>query len=186
MVERIRLLLQARQLSPTQFADAIGVARPIMSHILGGRNKPSLEVVQKIIAAFPDLSMPWLLTGQGAMLADASATMPPAPSEEPPLVPADKVARRGLRAAKQPTEAPQSKHVASRIRGTAVEAPREAVLQSNQLPIPGLPAAELPNTSHAAPSQPAIQATPSKTIRRVLVFYSDGTFTDFSPAPEGF
>ncbi|WP_413775174.1 helix-turn-helix domain-containing protein [Hymenobacter weizhouensis] len=71
MVDRIRELLAARQLSPTQFADTIGVARPIISHILGGRNKPSLEVVQKIIAAFPDLSLPWLLNGAGSMFAAA-------------------------------------------------------------------------------------------------------------------
>lgn len=71
MVARIRLLLETRQLTPTQFADAIGVARPIVSHILSGRNKPSLEVVQRILAAMPDLSMPWLLNGTGPMLATA-------------------------------------------------------------------------------------------------------------------
>src|SRR6476469_3420473 len=72
MVERIRTLLESRQLSPTQFADAIGVARPIVSHILSGRNKPSLEVVQRILAAMPDLSMAWLLNGSGPMLASAA------------------------------------------------------------------------------------------------------------------
>ncbi|WP_375378189.1 helix-turn-helix domain-containing protein [Hymenobacter cellulosilyticus] len=76
MVERIRALLQARQLSPTQFADAIGVARPIVSHILSGRNKPSLEVVQKIIGAFPELSLPWLLSGTGPMLASSVPLAP--------------------------------------------------------------------------------------------------------------
>lgn len=74
MVERIRTLLESRQLTPTQFADVIGVARPIVSHILSGRNKPSLEVVQRILAAMPDLAMPWLLNGTGPMLAVASAT----------------------------------------------------------------------------------------------------------------
>ena len=73
MVERIRTLLEGRQLTPTQFADLIGVARPIVSHILSGRNKPSLDVVQRILAALPDLAMPWLLTGSGPMLAAASA-----------------------------------------------------------------------------------------------------------------
>ena len=69
MVERIRILLESRQLTPTQFADLIGVARPIVSHILSGRNKPSLEVVQRILAAMPELAMPWLLNGSGPMLA---------------------------------------------------------------------------------------------------------------------
>ncbi|WP_426058981.1 helix-turn-helix domain-containing protein [Hymenobacter sp. B1770] len=81
MVERIRTLLEIRQLTPTQFADAIGIARPIVSHILSGRNKPSLEVVQRILAAMPDLSMPWLLNGTGPMLAGTSqsATVAQAP-----------------------------------------------------------------------------------------------------------
>ena len=73
------MLLEVRQLTPTQFADAIGIARPIVSHILSGRNKPSLEVVQRILAAMPDLSMSWLLNGNGPMLAHTvlpTATVP--------------------------------------------------------------------------------------------------------------
>ena len=77
MVERIRTLLETRQLTPTQFADIIGIARPIVSHILSGRNKPSLEVVQRILAAMPDLSMPWLLNGSGSMWAAESAPVKP-------------------------------------------------------------------------------------------------------------
>lgn len=68
MVERIKQLLQERGLSPTQFADFIGVTRPVVSHVLSERNKPSLEVVQRILAAFPELSMAWLLNGTGPML----------------------------------------------------------------------------------------------------------------------
>ena len=67
MVTRIRTLIDSRQLTPTQFADTIGVARPIISHILSGRNKPSLEVVQRILAAMPGLSVSWLLNGTGPM-----------------------------------------------------------------------------------------------------------------------
>lgn len=71
MTDRIRALLALRQLTPTQFADLIQVGRPIVSHILSGRNKASLDVVQRIIAAFPEVSLPWLLTGIGAMLAES-------------------------------------------------------------------------------------------------------------------
>lgn len=95
MVERIRAILESRQLTPTQFADLIGVARPIVSHILSGRNKPSLDVVQRILAALPDLAMPWLLTGSGPMLAAASALADgavPSAATIVPLVPAVPVA----------------------------------------------------------------------------------------------
>ena len=77
MVDRIRTLLESRQLTPTQFADLIGVARPIISHILSGRNKPSLDVVQRILAALPDLSMAWLLNGTEPMLTAAQPATAP-------------------------------------------------------------------------------------------------------------
>jgi transcriptional regulator with XRE-family HTH domain len=79
MLERIRTLLESRQLTPTQFADLIGVARPIISHILSGRNKPSLDVVQRILAAMPDLSMAWLLNGTEPMLTTAREAAPAKP-----------------------------------------------------------------------------------------------------------
>ena len=91
MVERIRTLLESRQLTPTQFADLIGVARPIVSHILSGRNKPSLEVVQRILAAMPELAMPWLLNGSGPMqgtAAVAAAEAVPAAVVSAPVAPA--------------------------------------------------------------------------------------------------
>lgn len=60
-------------LGPTAFADEISVARPVMSHILSARNKASLEVVQKIIQRFPEVSPGWLITGEGEMLIDNSS-----------------------------------------------------------------------------------------------------------------
>jgi DNA-binding XRE family transcriptional regulator len=92
MITRIRELLETRQLTPTQFADLIGVGRPVISHILSERNKPSLEVVQKIIGAFPEVSLHWLLTGIGSMQASATPAVTPvvaplAPAEPQPAPP---------------------------------------------------------------------------------------------------
>ncbi len=55
-------------MGPATFADEIGVARAVISHILSERNKASLEVVQKILARFSEISPEWLLLGQGEML----------------------------------------------------------------------------------------------------------------------
>lgn len=65
MKERIQKLIDIEQLSPSKFADTIGVQRSSVSHILSGRNKPSLDVVQKILIKFPDLNSDWLLFGNG-------------------------------------------------------------------------------------------------------------------------
>ncbi|RZJ88608.1 MAG: XRE family transcriptional regulator, partial [Hymenobacter sp.] len=85
MVTRIRQILEHKQLTPTQFADLIGVGRPVVSHILSERNKPSLEVAQRIGSAFQDISLPWLLFGTGEMLAAEAASPPaaPTPTTEP-------------------------------------------------------------------------------------------------------
>ena len=50
-------------LSAASFAEKIGVQPSSISHILSGRNKPSLEFIQKILAQFPNISADWLITG---------------------------------------------------------------------------------------------------------------------------
>jgi transcriptional regulator with XRE-family HTH domain len=64
MVDRIIEILKSRNLSPAQFADMIGVQRSSISHLISGRNKPSLEFVQKILKTFPDIDVEWLLSGK--------------------------------------------------------------------------------------------------------------------------
>jgi transcriptional regulator with XRE-family HTH domain len=53
-------------LSASAFADKIGVQRSSMSHLLSGRNKPSLDFVMKILEVFPDVDLYWILTGKGS------------------------------------------------------------------------------------------------------------------------
>ena len=68
MKERIEKILENEQLSASKFADAIGVQRSSISHILSGRNKPSLELVNKILDQFPNINADWLLLGKGDMI----------------------------------------------------------------------------------------------------------------------
>ena len=49
----------------SSFAEKIGVQRSSISHILSGRNRPSLEFVMKVLAAFPEVHLYWLLNGKG-------------------------------------------------------------------------------------------------------------------------
>jgi transcriptional regulator with XRE-family HTH domain len=70
MKDRIRKILDKEALSNTKFADIIGIQRSAVSHILSGRNKPSLEVVQKILEAFTYVNSDWLLFGTGKMTKD--------------------------------------------------------------------------------------------------------------------
>lgn len=67
MVERISLILKSKNLTPSQFADKIGVQRSSVSHVLSGRNNPSLDFISKILSAFDELSYEWMLAGKGEM-----------------------------------------------------------------------------------------------------------------------
>ena len=49
------------------FADKIGVNRATISHILSGRNKPSIDFLEKLLHVFPKLNANWLITGIGYM-----------------------------------------------------------------------------------------------------------------------
>lgn len=68
MVERIKSLLAVKNISSSQFANEIGVQRSGISHILSGRNKPSLDFIMKILEHYPEISESWLLKGEGEML----------------------------------------------------------------------------------------------------------------------
>jgi len=52
--------------SSSSFAEKIGVQRSSISHILSGRNKPSLDFVLKVLSSFPDVELYWLLNGKGS------------------------------------------------------------------------------------------------------------------------
>ena len=245
MVDRIKALLQQRQLSTTQFADLVGVARPIISHVLSGRNKPSLEVVQRILAAFPDLSMAWLLNGTGPMLnggplpaaaATSEATTAPAaavasvnllkaiqtpvnesistdsgvtaltqatvaptpevlssapPMAAPDVLPTETALLPLLPIAPRPLLQPAQRFARAAAHAPARHrAPLPPVLNA----IPGPPALLAPQSSPAAPvvqplttpiADPAPAAAPvpapGKAIRRIVIFYQDGSFSDFAP-----
>ena len=69
MENRIQKIIDKQGISLNAFAQEIGVNRSTVSHILTGRNKPSVEVLQKILKRFPELSSDWLLLGNGGMYA---------------------------------------------------------------------------------------------------------------------
>lgn len=67
MQERLNRLIASEKLSPSKFAEIIGVQRSSISHMLSGRNKPSFDVIQLIIKKFPLISADWLIMGTGDM-----------------------------------------------------------------------------------------------------------------------
>jgi len=68
MIERILEILKIKNLSPAQFADLIGVQRSSISHLISGRNKPSLEFIQRILKTFPEINTEWMFSGKGPVM----------------------------------------------------------------------------------------------------------------------
>jgi len=91
MKDRLIQLLDLEQLSPSKFADIIGVQRSSISHVISGRNKPSFDFLQKTLKAFPGLNASWLMLGEGTMYEQMGRTVSgnlfDAPAE--PFVPSE-------------------------------------------------------------------------------------------------
>ncbi len=67
MIDRIKKLMENEQMSSSQFADEINLQRSSLSHVLSGRNKPSLDFVMKIKQRFTEVNLHWLIFGNGDM-----------------------------------------------------------------------------------------------------------------------
>ncbi|MEA1785374.1 helix-turn-helix transcriptional regulator [Arenibacter sp. GZD96] len=84
IVQRLTQLQEFYGLSAAAFADKIQVQRSSISHLLTGRNKPSLEFILKIIAAFPEVTLDWLLLGKGNFPNETPSRSLPLGSESAP------------------------------------------------------------------------------------------------------
>ena len=62
---RLQKVIEFYGESASSFAEKIGVQRSSISHILSGRNKPSLEFILKVLSSYPDVELYWLLNGKG-------------------------------------------------------------------------------------------------------------------------
>ena len=142
MKERILKIMEFERMGQAQFASAIGIQRAAMSHIISGRNNPSLDVMTKILHRYSQINPDWLLLGKGEMLRDNT----------PAMEPADNIAKIP----------PQIQVVP--------EGHQELPFQESRK--------ELENSEKTW----AISVEkPSKTVSKIMVFYSDNTYDTFVP-----
>lgn len=67
MKDRIAHIMRAKNLKASDFAAQLGIQPSAISHILAGRNNPSLEIVKKIKETFPEYNLDWIIFGTGPM-----------------------------------------------------------------------------------------------------------------------
>ena len=68
MDKKLRILMQNENLSASKLADVLEIKPAAVSHILSGRNKPSFELICKIVNRFPHINPYWLLGDASDML----------------------------------------------------------------------------------------------------------------------
>ena len=76
---RLQKILSFYSLSAAAFAEKMGIGRSSISHIISGRNKPSLEFVLHILDTFEDVTFEWLIYGKGSFPKTDEKFTPPTP-----------------------------------------------------------------------------------------------------------
>lgn len=90
MKDRIAHIIRAKNLTAAEFALRLGIQPSNVSHILAGRNNPSLEFVRKLKETFPEYNLDWIIFGKGPMTVSEPFVEPKA-VEATPTVPVDDV-----------------------------------------------------------------------------------------------
>ena len=163
--DKIELLIKRKQMSSSQFADVLGIPRSSISHILSGRNKPSLDVVQKILSAFPEVSAEDLLFEDRTLIVSGTKLPTPSGQEVLPLNTLFDV-QNDTASESVKNNLPESTIVRSNLRRSV----KESNLSPNAVGNTGSDNIPTSGRSH------------QKKIERVIIFYSDGTFTESKPS----
>ena len=69
--DRIKMIMEKENMASGAFAESIGIQQSTLSHILNGRNNPSLDVIMKVHQKYNYVNLEWLLYGQGNMSEEA-------------------------------------------------------------------------------------------------------------------
>lgn len=151
-IKRLEIILDYYGLNASSFADKIGVQRSSLSHLLSGRNKPSLDFILKILDVFPEVDLYWILNGKGSF--PKSETVKEHFTNPAPVAPSSSV--------------------------ETIFAEKTIDLFSEELPLTKTPIEE--SVSREIPnSMQTILPKDKSAIDRIVVFYNNGTFKTYSP-----
>lgn len=150
--KRIEQIIIDKGLSPSYFADTIGIQRSSISHILSGRNKPSLDIIQRILKIFPDIDRDWLLFDSEI------------PQQNTPQI-----------------NRQQPVNQANTSQSLFEQTPRESPKSFLTEPVVVKSSVNMPiKRKIERPTVPSVSS--DKQIERIMIFYTDGTFEEKRPS----
>ncbi|SOD81955.1 helix-turn-helix transcriptional regulator [Spirosoma fluviale] len=165
--DKIKQILIDKNLTPSYFADEIGVQRSSISHILSGRNRPSFDIIQKIIRRFPELGYEWIMEEEGQ---NSNQTIPAG------------VGYGTNRSVGRPPSIERADRFTNS--GTLSYQPQSPGVRSQRTEIPPVSLPVQPETTSSVDAQPSGNSSadkPEKKVERILIFYTDGSFREYTP-----
>lgn len=156
MNSRLEQFLAAENISQSQFADTINVARASVSHILAGRNKPGWDFLNSMMEHYPNLNIEWLMNGKGKMYKTMMVEKPQAaPTQEANPAP-DLFSQPVVQ--EMPVQTPRESNIARTSAG------RETNIEATK--------------SQDSPAGPIQLIDNQRKISKIVVFYDDNTFIE--------
>lgn len=192
MKAKILELMQREGLKPGQLAELLDISPAIISHILSERNKPSLDLLCKILRRFPQINPDWLL------LDDPNMYRPQATggsdTKDRPTRETDGAGWSGNTAGNGAAAATDKDVTTSASRTgfhgglfditgvTAQDAAEAAASRTVGIQGQGHGTANTPAGGFGnVPGANAARPQNSAPILRVVICYADGTFEDYRP-----
>jgi transcriptional regulator with XRE-family HTH domain len=155
IAERIREIIYYTGLSNKDFAESISVAPAIISHILSGRNKPSLHIVQQITNVYTNVNFAYLLNGEGDLYSKNVKDSVFSPKD-------DNLKGRASAPAADPAPIPEPEPDKEEVKQEANQTKEQ---DGNQL----------------TNVYTNVNRDKGRTIERVILFYSDKTMEEYKP-----
>lgn len=183
VADRIKQFIDHLGITITQFADSTGIQRPSMSQMLSGRNqKISITTIGKIHERYPDLSIYWLLYGNGPMLLSESNGAFATAIESPTFTPTED--EPGFPSGGAPFMSlfnDENGANVSEDTGVPGYAKENGLKRSSNMMNPA--ENEIKNQENIANNRMREADAKNKRIVKIMIFYSDNTFESFSPEP---
>lgn len=192
MKDRLQQLLADKALTANKLAEMLEVQPSGISHILAGRNKPSIDFVTKLLTVFPDINPDWFILGTAPMYRSAikrnAETMQPTEKQTADLD------SQAIEAPNPTAVVPQEPAVsATTSTPTTSVVDQQPTLDFDISAPASHPQAQTPNThsrpAATTPNSPTADATQRtnailpgnshKRIRKVMIFYADHTVESF-------
>jgi len=152
---KISRIMSLENMTSVQFAGEIGIQSSTLSHILNGRNKPSLDVLVKILNRFRTISSDWLILDSGVMYRQEKNSQTPSlfPNEDESVSISDTYDKK----------TPQN----------SIQAINDKKVESNKI------VTIEPDEVKSQITEIKNEGEIKKTVNKIIIYFSDNTFQEF-------